>query len=191
MASPTTRFKKGKRSGSRNASLLLFAFFLRLRELFFQLSPVVFTCNVADAFVGVAAAGVAFVILEIEAVVKEEFLVSFDFSKGGDPDFVIFDKRLAIGIAAMVHETSRIFGNVPVDVPIIVEGKDVDGGFSRYFCDIELLPATLVGFILVDSLTNVLNNVGLLFDFIFREEASPVNAGAPNFAKFRVTSLAF
>jgi hypothetical protein len=59
------------------------------------------------------------------AVIVGQLFASLDAALGIEPNLIAHNIRLAVGRAAVIEEAGRIPHHAPVDIIILVEGKDV------------------------------------------------------------------
>src|SRR4030095_13807939 len=105
-----------------------------------------FLCHdVTHAFGGTARAGMLRVAFQIVPVIEGDFLANANRPGRDQPNLPCDALCLTVGRTTVVHEPRRIFGDVAVQIPLIIETKNKP----------VVLFATAPGLSLVDSLPDV------------------------------------
>ena len=104
---------------------------------------------------------------QVVAVVEGQLLARGDVASSHNPYPFLDQFRVAIRRAAVIEDAGGILGNIPVEVPILVQVED------------KLIPcfAAMDGFCLVDALSDILDHSATFDEVDGRESARPVNAG--------------
>ena len=131
-----------------------------------------------------------FVALQIKAVVEEKFFVLFDVSNRTNPDSTVHDVGFAIRGAGVIDQTSGVYGNGTVDVPVVIQSKNINRRLTGLLRPIHLSPAAFVRLRFVDLIPHILNDVGLVYDVFGGVKTSAMNRRPANITPFGITFFA-
>src|SRR5690606_19270405 len=109
-----------------------------------------------------------------------------DIPERVDEDPLAVNPGLAVGLAGMVDQPRRVPWDVAIDVPAVGEGEHVHRGVARALGFGMLLPGPLFTLLLVDELSDVLDDLRLRGNIHRCVNTATVDRRSPNLAEITV-----
>lgn len=147
-----------------------------------QLGPLVPAHDVADTLRRATTTGMVFEAIYIKAVVKAKLFAGMDVPQGMDENPAARGEGLAVGNAGMVDQARRVPRHVAIQIVVLRQVEDVNGGIARAQRLRVLLLRPAIADILVDKFADVFDDLRLLGNEGGGIDAAPVDVRTANFA---------